>query len=245
MSDMAMNFSDLGQVGKASLGTGIAGGALSGLLDIGNFISNQIYAKQDREFRDKVYEETKEREDSAVQRRVADLAKAGLSPLAEMSGSSASAGGSSVSASLPASSHAGNAFRGVFDEATGANLKIHQGIGQQIDNYNCMRHLSNLQAKLENEKANFLADTARANLDKLYTIIEKELMMDPKYEQAYTDMLKAQFESTEIQNRLANADTWGEYVTIGFEVLLNVLKLAEGSANMVDRFKGSRKKIGF
>ena len=240
MSDaMGMDFSQLGQVGKASLGTNLAGGALGGALDLANFIQNSIYAKKDRDFRDMVYNETKEREDNAVQRRIADMSKAGLSPLAEVGGAGSSAGGSSVSAPI-VHANGSNPFSGAFTEATASELRSTSTEQNRIKNYKDSQHLSNLKDALEAEKAEFKNRTAEENLSKMKTLIEKEILSDPQYEAMFGENLKAMYQTFSLDKALKEANTWQDYIDIGIKFLDFLMSMSE-RAGAFDNPKSKRR----
>ncbi|QCS36204.1 minor capsid protein [Capybara microvirus Cap1_SP_161] len=122
-------------------------GSVGALMDIGNFVSDQVYAKKDREFRDKQYQDQlaqqqfqnqfqqeqfdylkeqdllkQQREDTAIQRQVKDYIDAGLSPVLASGGSGAmsNAGGSSVSSPSSALGSA-SAFGGLVPHASASN----------------------------------------------------------------------------------------------------------------------------
>lgn len=218
MSDMMINFSDLGQVGKASLGTNIAGAGLGGLMDIGNFIQNSIYAKRDRDFRDQVYKETKEREDTAVQRRIADMAKAGISPLASVGGAGASAGGSSVSAPM-VSANGANPFRGVFQEAVNSDLLLNKNKEQMINNFRMLQAQSNFERNLEYEATELEAMDNEAKVHKIKAILEHELFRDPAFEDLYQDSIESMYKSFDLDNKLKEAREFKDYMSIGVQFI--------------------------
>lgn len=205
------------------------GNATNNLVKAGSGIESMIFGKTDRDFakqqyaenkafRDMVYKETKEREDTAVQRRVADLAGAGLSPLAEIGGATASgASGSSIgssSISVANPSYSGNYQSLLGIEKTGAeiaNIETETAYKVvQTDLVKAQTEQIMAQTKLTDEQ---LKNMSLKNKMDTLELSVKKIVTDAKVsnpDEVVKDVMN-QMKKSGLENKLIKADTVKKY----------------------------------
>lgn len=125
--------------------------------DILNTASSWVKTGIDLNRDEKRYQEQKEREDTAVQRKVQDMQNAGLSPLADIQGSSANATGSGGLASANETSIEGN-WKAEQQEIKSKDLINEQ---QEIANMKARTEQMYLEQKLRAELESTLAETKK------------------------------------------------------------------------------------
>lgn len=187
---------------------------ISGLQGLVGSGSNLGFGIEDRQFRQKVYDETKEREDSAVQRRVKDLAKAGLSPLSDFgTGASASAGGSSI----PVLQNFGDFGAGATN-ALGNTILDTQKTEAQIANMNAdtsvkiatQENIKEATSKMISETK--LTDEKVKNMSLENKLLEFEAQLKTiDMPDEYRKELIATMKKPEMENKLLKADTVKKY----------------------------------
>lgn len=213
------------------------GSASNNMVKAGSGIESMIFGKTDRDFakqqyaenkafRDMVYKETKEREDNAVQRRVADLAGVGLSPLAEIGGASASgASGSSLGGGVISSanpSYSGNYQSLLGIEKTGAEIsnietetayKVVQTDLVKAQTDQIMAQTKLTDAQLQNMDLKNKMDTLELSVKKIVTDAK---VSNP--DKVVADVMN-QLKKSGLENKLIKANTVQKYSQVVNESL--------------------------
>lgn len=199
---------------KATIGVAAGSSGLDFVSNLWNNILNTKYAAEDRAFRQKVYDETKEREDTAIQRRIADAAAAGISPLAVVGqGAGASAGGSSVSAGMPNIKNMG------FDSLAGdlmglqqtkANIRLAeaQADERQAEAVYKMQLTENtkiLAEKIVQDMRLTDEQIASMKIDNKWKALKDSII--ESVPEKYRNYIIAQFEQEDFKNKLMSAQT--------------------------------------
>ena len=194
MADVALAGADV--LSGSEKGALALGGVSSGLDFISNLWNNILqtkYAREDRDFRNMVYQETKQREDNAIQRRVADAFSAGLSPLAVVgSGASASAGGSSTSVNSPIIHELGGSLSSILPDASLVSERLSNSQRSLADSvytrWQTKRvedSYDNFLKSLEVEAEELDVDLKNLSNDKIVSTLMNSLLNDSEYQEQF------------------------------------------------------------